>query len=73
MQEVITRPLLLLALDFAAYVSETVTKQLRALSEFAVVYVYPPLPAGQAPLGMPAQVHFPTVITGFLATLECGM
>ena len=73
MQEVITRPLLLLALDEVAYVSEAVTKQLRTLSEFAVEAFYPPLAAGQAPASMPAQVHFATFVAAFLATLEYGM
>ena len=58
MQEVITRPLLLPALDEVAYESEAVTNQLRTLSEFAVEEFYPPLSAGQAPASMPAQVHF---------------
>ena len=73
MWEVITRPLLLLALDEVALVSEDVTKQLRALFEFAVEDVYPTLPVEQAPVGMPAKVHFATFVAAFLATLEYGM
>ena len=45
MLEVITRPLLLRALDEVAYASDAVTKQLKALYEFAAEDVYPPLPA----------------------------
>ena len=73
MEEVITCPLLLLALDEVAFVSEAVTKQLRALSEFAVEEFYPPLPAGQAPVGMPAQVQIATFVAAVLATLEYAM
>ena len=72
-QKVITRPLLLLALDEVTYVSEAVTKKLRALSGVAVEDCYPPLPAEQAPVGMPAQVYFATFVAAFLATLEYGM
>ena len=73
MQEVITRPLLLLALDEVAHVSEAVTRQLRALSEFAVEDFYPPVPAGEEPVAMPADVHFATFVAALLATLEYGM
>ena len=73
MQEVVTRPLLLLALNEVAYASEAVTKQLRALSEFTVENFYPPLPAGQEPVGMPAGVHVATVVATFFATLESDM
>ena len=66
MWEVITRPLLLLALDEVALVSEDVTKQLRALFEFAVEDVYPTLPVEQEPVGMPAKVHFLHVCCGVL-------
>ena len=56
--EVVTRPLLLLVRNEAANVSGAVTKKLRALSEFEVEHFLPPLPAGQEPVGMPAEVHF---------------
>ena len=73
MQEVISRPRLLLALDVVTYISEAMTNQLRALSEFAVDHFSPPLPAGQAPVGMSAELHFATFVAAFLATLEYGM
>ena len=73
MQEVVTRPLLPLALNEEAYVAEAVTKQLRSLSEIAVEYLYPPLPTRQEPVGMPAEVQFATFVAAFLATLEYGM
>ena len=73
MQEVITRPLLPLALDEVAYVSATVPKQLRALSEFAVKTVYPPQPTRQEPVGMPAEVPFDKFVSAFLVTLEYGV
>ena len=73
MQETITRPLLLLALDEVGYVSNAVTKQLRTLSEFAVEDLFFHVPARQAPVGMPAQVHFATIVAEFFATLKYGM
>jgi len=73
MQEVVTRPLLLMALNEVAFVSDAVTQQLRSLSEFAVEAFYPPLPAGQEPVDMPAEVHFATFVAAFMATLEYGM
>ena len=73
LQEGIIRPLWLLALDEVAYVSETVTKQLRALPECVLEYFHPPLPAEQVPVGMPAELQFATFVAAFLATLEYGM
>ena len=76
MQEVRIRPLLLLALDEVAYVSEALTKQLRDLNfnvSRLVEDSYPLLPPGQAPVGMPAEVRFAKFVAGFLATLEYSM
>ena len=72
-QEVLTSPPLLFALDEVEYISEAATKQLRILSEFAVETCYSPLPAGQVPVGMPAEGLFATFVAAFRATLEYNM
>ena len=73
MQELVARPLPLLALNEVAYISEAVTKQLRSLSKVAVEEFEPPLPAGQEPVGLPADVHVVTFVAAVLATFEYGM
>ena len=56
-----------------AHVSDKVVAQLKALSEFAVEDFFPPVPAGETPLAMPAAVHFATFVAAFMETLEYGM
>ena len=73
MQGLVTRPFLLPALNGVPYVFIAFTKKLRSLSEFAVENFYPPLPAEQEPVGMPAEVHFATFLAAFITTLDYGM
>ena len=73
MPEDINRALLLLVLDKVADVSQKVITQLKALSEFAVEDFFPPVPAGETPLAMPADVHFATLVAALIETLEYGM
>eukprot|EP00904_Undaria_pinnatifida_P003694 jgi/Undpi1/13325/HiC_scaffold_8.g02984.m1 len=60
-------------LDKVAHISEKVITQLKALSEFAAEDFFPPVPAGETPLAIPADVHFATFVAAFMETLEYGM
>ena len=60
-------------LNKVAHVSEKAITQLNASSEVAVEDFFPPVPAGDTPLAMPAQAHFPTFVLKFMETLEFGM
>ena len=71
--ENINRALLLQMLDKVAHISEKVITQLKALSEFAAEDFFPPVPAGETPLAIPADVHFATFVAAFMETLEYGM
>ena len=73
MAKEINRQLLLLMLDDVADVPETVTKHLKAISDNAVENLFFPVPAGVAPLAMPAEVYLTTVVLAFMATLDYGM
>ena len=73
MPEDVNRALLLLVLDEVAHVSEKAITQLKALSALAVEDFFPPVPAGETPLAMPAGVHFPAFVAAFMETLEYGM
>ena len=73
MTEEINRALLLLVLDKVVHVSDKVITQLKALSEFAVEDFFPPVPAGETPAAMPADVHFTTFVAAFTESLEYGM
>ena len=68
----INRAILLLVLDNVAHVSENVITQFKALSELVVQDFFPPVPAGETPLAMPADVHFATFVPAFMETLEYG-
>ena len=71
--EELSSDLLCLIRKKIAGVSVACTKQLQALSEFAVEDFFPPAPAGEIPLVMPAEVHFRTFIAALMAVLEYGM
>ena len=72
MPEDINRAPLLLVLHKVAHVSEEIiSRNLKALSEFADFF--PPVPAGETPLAVPADVPFALFVAAFMETLEYGM
>ena len=70
--EELSSDLLSIILKRIVGVSVACTKQLQGLSEFAVKGFFHPAPVGDTPLAMPAEVHFRTSITTFMAVLEHG-
>ena len=60
-------------LDNVVDVSEAVKTQLKTMSEFAVEELFSPLPAGVAPVAMPAEVHFATFVAAIMASLELSL
>ena len=73
MAEGINRGLLPLVLEKVAHVSDKVITQRKALPEFTVEDLFPPVPAGETPVAIPAGVHFTMFVEAFMETLEYGM
>ena len=73
MAEGVNRGLLLLVLDKVAHISDKVITQRNALPEFTVEDFFPPVPAGETPAAIPADVHLATFVAAFMEILEYGM
>ena len=69
----INRALFLLVLDKVAHVSDKVITQPIALHKFTVEDFFPPVPSGEMPVAIPADVHFATFVATFPETLEYGV